>query len=860
MKKSAALRLICLILGLSLAFASFPAQAKSKKAQEAFSAFTASGGITELNYSEPSLMLKDMQLVCIKGDFEFYFDPNSLFFGIKSISTGKIFTSNPYNAAASSLYNGNTAKALNSQLILNYTPITNQKNSSMWSYDDCVALSQFEVFRSENGVKVIYSMGKEAGSSILPEIIGKAAFESITQNLSGFAATQIKFLYTEYPADKELPEGFESIKRSDSVFILNQNLTDTEKTRLEGYIKDSGFSAKDLEKEYSALGFSGGASKAPNFKVTVIYTLTEKGLTVTVPADEIEFDTESYYLLDIQLLKYFGSESNDGSGFVFLPDGSGAVTEFSEKQNSVSQIRNELYGTDYGITLPETPSETKPWYLPVFGISNGDLGLLGIIDDGSGLATLSYDIAGGLGSFYTASPILTYAKSETVTTEAKVYSAYSTSNTVKFDENRYTGDYKINYFPLTGDSVSYYDMALICREHYFPEGAESVQSTLPLGIETLGAVNYPSTFLGFSYTATAAVTTFEQNIDMIEKLKNSGVEELSVSLSGWRKDGLDSSALTAFDPESKLGGKKDIKKLFEYGSSNGIPISADISFAFAVTDRLFDGFSATSDTVRLLTSKLGGKMAVRPDLGQYDRESFAYAVTPAKYSKFLDKFAAKAEKSEVSSLLVSDIGESLNSDFRKKKAINREQTLDLVTSALSKQKDTELSFRGANAYILEYASSISDLPTDSSSLSGTDYSVPFVQLVCHGIIPCYGTELNSESDLKTALLKCISAVSSPKFVLGSDNMDKIKLSSHTQYNSVSFANRLDDCIEAYEYINGAFAQVCGETLIGHYTLAEGITKLDFSNGISVYVNITDSDYTSGNITVPAMDYKTVKEG
>ena len=205
--------------------------------------------------------------------------------------------------------------------------------------------------------------------------------------------------------------------------------------------------------------------------------------------------------------------------------------------------------------------------------------------------------------------------------------------------------------------------------------------------------------------------------------------------------------------------------------------------------------------------------------------------------------------------MISDIGNSLNSDFRKNKSYNREKTLDTIVSTLeNSSKNTTLSFRGANGYILRFASSLTDIPTTDSSLKGVSYDIPFIQLVCYGNIPYSSYELNSESNVKVALLKCISSVSSPKFILGMQNVDKIKLSNYTQYNSISFKTREEDCVEAYKYINNAFKKVIGAKLVNHSTLTDGVTKLDYSNGISIYVNATQTDYTYENVTVPAMDY------
>lgn len=840
------LLIFCFTLGMTYTSA-------AKKESEDFTEFTCDKGISDLDYQSDREMLGDMQLVCQKGDFRFYFDPSSLFFAIENVTTGDIFSSNPYNAASSQ----SNQKALYSQLGISYGKNTDKVTSTMWSYDDCVKLSQFKAYKSKDGVKVVYSVGKDSSASVLPEVLSEKTFNKILDTLSGLAATQTKFLYSEYKKGDTLPKGFEDISFDTKVYIINQNLAPNEKERLEQNFANAKFSADDLKKEYSLLKFKADLSDSPNFKITVYYKLTQNGLSVRVPAKEIKFNKSLYYLLDISLLRYFGSQSYNGNdGFILIPDGSGAIVKFSENASGVSQIKNELYGTDYGITLPKEPSTVKAWHLPVFGMSNGNSAFLGIVEDGSGLTSLCFDVNGGIGSFYTAYPILTYAKSEAITTEAKVYSAYSTNNTLKIDENAYTGDYKVSYNLLCGNDIGYFDMARTLKNHYFNGDNGYTQKNIELAVQTIGAIKYPSTVLGVSYEATGKITSFAQNKEILQKLNDSGIKDLDLYLSAWRCGGFDNQVLNRFDPEKELGGKKDLQQLFGFCDKKDIGIYADITFAFAVKDRLFDNFSATHDSVKLLTSKIGGKMTVRPDLGEYDRDTFVYALSPVKYKNYLNKFVSKASKNKISSFAVNDTGMSLNSTFKKNSAINREQALNLVCEALKGvSQKAKLSFSGANDYILNYASRLTDIPVCDSSLKGVSYDIPFVQLVCYGNIPYSSCELNSESNIRYALLKCISAISSPKFVIGMENMDKIKLSKYTQYNSIAFNTRLDDLTSAYEYVFGAFKSVIGEKLVNHTTLSDGIARLEYSNGVSIYVNATNNDYSKDNIFVPAMDYK-----
>lgn len=817
-------------------------------------------GIRELNFQSAAAAVEQMELVCESDTYEFYFDVKSLFFALKSKADGGITLSNPYDAAKAKIFNGNIANNLMSQIVVNYTDMSNIPGT-LWSYNDCVALEQFKVSRIENGVKVSLSIGKEAKTRILPSALSKDTYEKILSQIDdALAKAQMTYLYTEYgsDADNDMIKKYPYLKKG-SLYILKSDLTDTEKDRLESYLVKAGITSGDIDKEYEKIGISPEVAAYPNFKMDIEYTLDGSSFTVNIPAESIEFDRSNYHLLSLKVLEYMGAESHkigDG-GFLLIPDGSGAVAEYSDVASSDSQrqIVSRLYGSDDAISQPEKPDTNKIFYLPVFGHSNKDQSLFAVVEEGSGLCNLSFGVSGGEGSYYTAYPIFTYVASEELALEAKVSSAYSTRNTTVYDTNYYKGNYKIRYALFHG-GLTYSEMADYYREYLYVDKKRTYMSTTA-ALETVGTLLYDESFIGFSYRKSACLTGFESDKQILESLRKNGVKNAVLFLEAWRNGGLEYSVAKKFDPSGVLGGKKGLASLYEL-SNDDFKVYANTNLAYCVKDRMFDGFSANRDTVRLITKKLGVKMTLRPDTGLYDENLLMYAVTPSKYKNNTNSFLKSASKSGVNSFNVEGFGSSLTSDFKNGRRSNREESLTTIEKLLKDNSPkTDFSFSGANAYVLPYAKFVTDLPIEASGYAGESYSVPFVQLVLNGIVQYSVEALNTAENPKNILLGCLASGSIPKYTVAKENYDKIKRSSYTEYYSVEYDKWFSACVDAYKYLENATKAVNGAVVVKHTTLADGVTCSEYSNGVKIYVNRSTKEYLYENTAIKGQDYTVV---
>ena len=60
--------------------------------------------------------------------------------------------------------------------------------------------------------------------------------------------------------------------------------------------------------------------------------------------------------------------------------------------------------------------------------------------------------------------------------------------------------------------------------------------------------------------------------------------------------------------------------------------------------------------------------------------------------------------------------------------------------------------------------------------------------------------------------------------------------------------------EVYSEVNAVLRQVSGEQMVGHEILPNGIRKVTYGNGITLYINYTGQALEAEGLSVPALGY------
>ncbi|MDE7280818.1 MAG: hypothetical protein K2N36_03645, partial [Ruminiclostridium sp.] len=140
------------------------------------------------------------------------------------------------------------------------------------------------------------------------------------------------------------------------------------------------------------------------FSIPVSIVLDSDKLKIRIHSDEISEKTnekaqKEYKLISLDLSQAFGAgrtnaagRNNEG-GFIFVPDGSGAVINFNNGKTSTSVYKSKVYGKDVAISTSTAAAKTEQTYFPVLGIvkelEGHDEGMFAVVNKGDAYANVN---------------------------------------------------------------------------------------------------------------------------------------------------------------------------------------------------------------------------------------------------------------------------------------------------------------------------------------------------------------------------------------------------------------------------------------------------------------------------------------
>lgn len=315
-----------------------------------------------------------------KGNYELYVDAFSGEVAYKNIKTGEILFTNPYDIGTSTLGSTNTKNELLSQIVIQYTD--NNTSPIFVSYEMAALKDQITVKQIKNGIRVQYTLGREQARKLVPGMISIERFEEVIcakaleNGISEFDYSKLTAYYLKLSLEglsergrAELIDAFPIVEKMD-VYVFDQNASETEKNKIEGYIKTycPEYTYEELDADHAETEYESQDKNPPLFKLALEYTLDEHGLTVRLPANGIRFNEALYQLESLQVLPYMGAGNSAYDGYTFYPDGAGSLYEFDDVEDTKTRtVRGKVYGTDYAYhTITGTYQQAIRY--PVFGV------------------------------------------------------------------------------------------------------------------------------------------------------------------------------------------------------------------------------------------------------------------------------------------------------------------------------------------------------------------------------------------------------------------------------------------------------------------------------------------------------------
>ena len=346
------------------------------------------------NYENAQSRIADMQLVAENSAFMLYLDPELAEFAAVDKQSGEAWFSNPYDFSEDTKAGSDAKAELQSLLTLTYYDVK-ATEGTMNSYSDCTLKDQYQIEKLDGVFAIHMQIGRIEEKILAPDGIEVSKFEKlILPKVSEREAKRLNTYYTKVSlSDDSLSDGVKDkyladvpgLKNND--FYILRDATDREKKLLEAIIEKTDYTLEDMEADTELSGSKEEKTNSALFNISLYVELTDSGLKVTVPSDKISYDDKQYYLGSFQLLKYFGAGKSENGGYLFVPDGSGALISYNaDASKTLLHTTSTVYGMDYSLSFDYgMNSLSQQIHFPVYGNKENNKAFLAVIEDGSAM-------------------------------------------------------------------------------------------------------------------------------------------------------------------------------------------------------------------------------------------------------------------------------------------------------------------------------------------------------------------------------------------------------------------------------------------------------------------------------------------
>ncbi len=566
------------------------------------------------------------------------------------------------------------------------------------------------------------------------------------------------------------------------------------------------------------------------FNVTVTAVLKDGSMIVTCTQSNITGNSDAY-IENIELLNYFGAYNDTKDGdFLLVPDGCGAIIKTSIYDESFESLSFDVYGSD---PSSKTEEETQSAVIPAFGIKHGNTAFVSLIQSGDAVASINAKKATQISEYNIVYPSF------------NITPVNYDNDTLYISKSSSVNELSLCYRFLAGSNATYAGLASACREQLI---RNSVLST-----KTVDVGDYMPFYLTLTGSAKKSLgpikylsnlTTFEQAKDMLTRMKNKGINNVSIRYTGVFDGGLDSKDIVSSDIMLRLGGTDKLSELYDYISSQKMSLFLDVN--------LFSSSSGFSGAAATNIQKNTASFTPENELVDFMEENVAERQLRSlkKLKNIVASVLSDTRYYSFSGYCLNDAGSVLYSDFSSDGML-RDEAADTVNSAIAPLSTghSVMAVRG-NFYMLKNVDSVINIPLGTSvAQSGAYLAVPFVQLILHGITDYAGEPINSEINLSETLLKNIEYGACPHFEWNYESVI-----SRTEKDRFYYDNTINAAAEFYTEANEVLNDLRDARITDHYEIEDGIFCTEYDTGARIYVNYTDTDFSVLGVVVEARNF------
>ena len=797
-------------------------------------------------------------LVMENDSLLFEMDAKTTQFKLTEKATGREWLSNPADAASDPLAISTNKSLLQSTLVVTYTSSngTVDFNNYQYSIEDGTYL----VSQADDGtISVIYSVGDIEKVYILPTAITEERFTAFTDAMKSSSAKRVKSAYTLYTPENiakrdnkdELLAMYPSLEE-ESLYVLKGDTSENNKKSIAGFFADAGYTQEDYDSDMLLVAGTAANTK-PVFNVTVNYKLDGGDFLVEVPYSEIRYRS-TYPITYLTVLPMFGAAGADQEGFMFIPEGGGAIINYNNGKLAQNSYYANMYGWDYATERTEVINETKNIF-PVFGMTRDGGSFICILEGGSSYGGVQADISMRLNSYNWACARYNVLHSD----QYNVSSAKSAARVFMFEKEIPDDTIRQRYRFV--DSVNYVDMAnaygAYLREQHPSLAVNDASEEMPISVELVGAIDKKVVKFGMPVDSVVPTTTFDQAQSIISDLVAGGVKNMSVRMSGWTAGGVNQKVLTKVKVLRQLGGENAMKKLIASAEQSGVPLYFDGITCFAYDSGIFQGFIPYVNAARFTTRE---QVKIYPySVIFYQQDDWFdpfYLVQPAYAKQNATNLIGKLSDMGAKGVAFRDIGNLLSADYNPKHTVTREQVkqMNIDTMLEAKEAGERVMIKEGYDYAMPYADMITDMDLEGIKYSIIDAQVPFYQIAIHGAVDYTGEPINLADDWQTELLRCAEYGAGLNFTFMAEDAKILQDTFHTGFFGAGYDAWSEEAVQIINAYQKDMAGLNRTTIVDHEVITSDVSVTTYANGAQVWVNYGTTDYTAGANVIPARSY------
>ena len=546
-----------------------------------------------------------------------------------------------------------------------------------------------------------------------------------------------------------------------------------------------------------------------------------------------------FSVVSIDMMPYLCSGSDNADGFLFYPDGCGAILRFSDYAHfkELTQVFS-IYGTPEKAQsmLDFFGQEDPTVMMPVYGVSIGGNAMLAVIEEGAESARISVNSSNKIVAVNYVYANFQYRRGFDdlrVTTRAiKTY-----------DKRAMEVDYSVRLMFLPAGRATYSDMAVAYREYLMENGL-----TANIGEQTVAIDLFMSApEEGLLFDTQRTVTTLAQADTILDQLGASGVQQVRYALKGWAKGGYGRFP-DRLPVEGSIGRNQELTALMKKAEKMGSTLSLTANFIEADDDA--HTYSKRNDVVYLSNYAI-----------LTDPEEEIFLLSPHVIRQKYDAFAQKAAALSVGGVRFERMAQYIPFNYNRSHFYTSSQTLDIFRQMLqdARTRFGEVSIQGGAIWAAPYADLMTEVPYQDSGFQFTTEAVPFYQMVMHGLREYTGIPGNLSSDLDREFLRWVEMGYMPYFELTWSSTEELMYTDYQGLFTAQYTAWMDEVAGiAAAFSQGDLKELRTALMQEHVRLTSDLVRVTYDNGMTVYVNYADTDAQADGLTIPAMDYLVVK--